>query len=121
MKKLTQHFALFLLTLCLSFGAIQASPNGSEATSTKTSKIRLLSGKTVRLGNAITALFQSNQSGKAQIMVETVKGNRLLDQNIDLDQGYNLVKLKVAGIPAGFYIISLKTDGGTEKMPIIVK
>lgn len=120
MKKLTQYFTVLVLAICLSFGAIQATPSGTTST-TKTSKIRLLSGKTVTLGNAVTALFESNQSGEAQIMVETVKGNRLLDQNIELNQGYNLVKVNVAGIPAGFYILTLKTDGGTETMPIIVK
>ncbi len=121
MKKLTQILSLFFLATCLTFGSVQAKPSGTKETATTTSDMRLLSGNTVTLGSAVTALFQANKIGEAQILVKTVEGKQVLDQNIDLDKGYNLVKLKVAEIPVGFYVVTLTTEGGTQTMPIIVK
>lgn len=107
--------------MLFTFGMLQAAPGGNKNNATVTSNVQLLSGKNVNAGSAITALFQSNNDGEAQITVENLKGKRLLDQNIRIDEGFNLIKLKVAEIPSGFYIIKMKTNGGLQTLPMVVQ
>jgi hypothetical protein len=119
MKTFAKITTLFLLAISFfAFApAVKAADHNADA---KALKIQLYGSDRIKIGNAVTAELNSAFAAKAELVVEDAAGKRLVDTDLALDSGKNLVKFKVAEIPAGIYFIKVKVDGKLETVTFVV-
>ncbi len=75
----------------------------------------------VKIGSAITAELIALDATIAQLTVENAKGSRFLETDMALEAGMNVVRFKVAEIPAGIYFIKVNVNGKSETTTFVVK
>lgn len=120
MKKFAKITTLFLLLL-LTFAAApltKAAPHNDEIHALS---FRFMTGSHVTRGNAVAAELNSNFDTQAKLTVEDLQGKMFVNTDIDVQQGYNLLKLSVAEIPSGVYFVKLQTEGKTQSLTLVVK
>lgn len=120
MKSFAKITALFLLLVStFAFApATKAAPHNDEIHAVS---FRFMSDGHVTRGSAVAAELNSNFETQAQLTVENLSGKKLVDTPIAVQEGYNMLKLSVAEIPAGVYFVKLHTEGKTQSLTLVVK
>ncbi len=108
---------LLVLTFLAVAPAAKAADHNADA---KAFKIQLRGSNHIKIGNAVTAELNSTFGADAELYVENASGKRLLDTNLTIDSGKNLVKFNVSEIPAGIYFIKVLADGKIETATFVV-
>ena len=60
------------------------------------------------VGTTLTLAVSVQQSSKTAVQVMSVEGKIILQQNINLNAGNNLVNLNISNVPSGIYLVQVK-------------
>jgi hypothetical protein len=115
--KITSLFLMMFITLTTTATATVTTHSDEE----RSVEMRFLSRDHVKAGSAITAEVNATMDTQAQLIVENPAGKRFLETNLNMDQGANVVKFKVAEIPAGVYFVKLYSEGKTKTLSFVVQ
>ena len=70
---------------------------------------------------SVKVTFSSEESANAVISVMNLMGQTVYTENVNVQEGYNMVTLSVNNFRSGVYMVNIKTDKGTSTQKLIVK
>ena len=69
----------------------------------------------------VNVTFSSEESANAVLSVMNLMGQTVYTENVDIHEGYNMVKVPVNNFRSGVYMVNLKTNKGTSTQKLIVR
>ena len=71
--------------------------------------------------NLVNITFSSEESANAVVSVMNLMGQIVYNENVDIQEGYNMVTVPVNNFRSGVYMVNIKTNKGTTTQKLIVK
>ena len=71
--------------------------------------------------NNVNVTFSSEESANAVLSVMNLMGQTVYTENVNIQEGYNMVNLSVNNFRSGVYMVNIKTNKGTSTQKLIVK
>jgi len=71
--------------------------------------------------NNVNVTFSSEENANAVLSVMNLMGQTVYTENVNIQEGYNMVTLSVNNLRSGVYMVNIKTDKGTSTQKLIVK
>ena len=113
--RLSQFLSLLLLVLCASTALAKVADPGKSRSN------ELRSCQRVHHGGFAQTQVETRAFTEAEVNIENVDGSFQLSQQIVLNPGNNVLKFRIAEIPAGAYFVRVNAEGYTKTFTMVVK
>lgn len=70
---------------------------------------------------SVNITFSSEESANAVLSVLNLMGQTVYNMDVDVNEGYNMVTVPVNQLPAGVYMVNIKSNKGTTTQKLIVR
>lgn len=70
---------------------------------------------------SVNITFSSEEGANAVLSVMNLMGQTVYNMDVEVNEGYNFVTLPVNQLPAGIYMVNIKSNKGTTTQKLIVK
>lgn len=70
---------------------------------------------------SVNITFSSEENANAMLSVTNLMGQTVYNMNVNVYEGYNMVNVPVNQLPAGIYMVNIRSNKGTTTQKLIVK
>jgi hypothetical protein len=70
---------------------------------------------------SVNITFSSEENTNAELSVMNLMGQTVYNMNVIVNEGYNMVTVPVNQLPAGVYMVNIKSSKGTSTQKLIVR
>ena len=133
MKKFAKAISFLSLSILLSSGSLFATKSGDPSTESSNRDsyvtitdvtgigMELQSVKNLNSGDTFFAHIYAVASGEATLTFLQDDGETISENVLSLNEGRNLVKLRMGQFPAGLYFLKVNSEVGSTQKAVLIK